>query len=1547
MVSDQDLDDDDFELPSTPHTIRFRNPIPPKPRIKHSSTIHSSQPKQQHRKQNTLPLKRKLPLSENGQEREQQPLSSQHNATTTVSEHSAIKVRKGLSLSLKKPTTKKPTSNITRNEHPVVKATVDNNGPQEPMSVSQTIYEDSKALIVLDSESEGEHEETKSSQCIPATSPELDLTTTQIGGVHPLIILSPSSTNSRRDNNNNLGEQSPSAFDMKCTQDSIIASSQGSDDEHQGNHLMGQQDYPTDGHIQSHTNRNGNLIAQNTERYEMHWSLSPDLSNPFLSDLVASPDSAMREHGSSALSTLEMTPGSTVPMDGDSPSMLEPQLTGSSFDPASDKDEALECVICGKMLAHLDRARIEYHINTCIDEQQVEQQTLRSLDLSSPLPKTPPSEGNFAGAQVDYLTRVKRCPICKQPWPLKGKGKAGSATQPKLARQKLEHMKRCAKVHNRTVQSLVYQIRLLKEQYERSIMLGTLMETDPAASSQDINDIENVRDCEELDSSTEGPSKKPVVWKAKASTITKKQVVSLSETADVDFASDAIVTTMHVPTPLRAPKLSKAQQLEQDQQDEGLQMALAISMSMESLQTGSTAGSRLVSPFNSSPYTAWPISHQKKDVSRKGSKRRRQTERERNETSVLPYAEVQHLIQANVQALLFPDSEDEATPPPMTSSQRSQEVGTPLQLNTPPWRPSRFSSISKRDLEPSLSQSSEPDATSPAKSLWKLSHLNDTQDIENFDLSISEIHDDDESRIQEDQGTNDEQTVSLDRERYSSRFMKRFIRLDSEGSEKGEGMVGLTESITGSFKVESEGQEESGSRQSDNKTFQISLKKEITSHLEAMVDQIQQAKLVAYEKILDSIKRHPIAAGLRSTEPPDIDISDEESELTSGDENSQGVDSYQAPSSPSLRYSNRFEIVTTSTISHDYHSTQHSESSMDRTSNIAPIGEAAVEIDETFEKVFEGPILENDNLDQYEEDIEQAQSAFMVYSPEATIAPPATPIRATNGLDTVDLEMADSPNTSFHSIKGEEDTSFSLRGISLPPPLDFAKFGFPNFLSEPTQSLSEPDLLPESPNQTAYSEDDQLLDNLDQIMATTPKRIGQVGGGSIGIAEKVPGRPKKTRAGLATPLSSTQQPKKNLLHGLPLLKSAAPATAETDNNDNHDSDTMDFEEPSGSQVISLPQMAPLPPSQATNATTPRTKSRVLNKPIPQTPSRATSTNSDRQNLSQLGETSNVSETAAMTPTGRRGRPPSKTPSKKKSTMVRRAEIYAAESAKAVASLRAQRTMPDYEKMSVPRLRLAATTFGLKSGRKRQLVDQLTAIWESVHADQNNEEAQKQNTDEREALDVQEAHDARDTREYNLVVNSDEGDEYLSDIFSDEEGATNYLQNRAKDKGKGKASMSLLQEVPSSQYSLAVDIDINLEHDTDRLSNVAESSTSHIRRRLLKSNAGPILGDTAESSVVSDQYENDEVEQIFRDDASEDEDEDSSSLTGVGSDDDIVSESQRESSETTPNLERQLYEFLNRATHFRKQFLILLTWSKFGKSAKHQISNVLANNFNDI
>jgi len=203
------------------------------------------------------------------------------------------------------------------------------------------------------------------------------------------------------------------------------------------------------------------------------------------------------------------------------------------------------------------------------------------------------------------------------------------------------------------------------------------------------------------------------------------------------------------------------QRLQDDQEDDSLQLCLAISRSMDHSEDGSatTQSSWSMAPLNS----------------RKGKGRRKVTEQEKSETSVLPLAEVQHLIQANVSALLFPED-----------SKRNSGTSNEFTEKTPPWPPSRFVGTTKADLELSISQSSETDPGSTKTTLWDLSRFKDEYRIDMLDLDSNHIKGG-SSRLDVDDNQDPLQPrssppVMTDRDQYVTRFMAQYLHRDKNTS---------------------------------------------------------------------------------------------------------------------------------------------------------------------------------------------------------------------------------------------------------------------------------------------------------------------------------------------------------------------------------------------------------------------------------------------------------------------------------------------------------------------------------------------------------------------------------------------------------------------------------------------------------------------------------------------------------------------------------------------------------------------------------------------
>ncbi|KAK3833471.1 MAG: hypothetical protein JOS17DRAFT_80293 [Linnemannia elongata] len=792
-------DDDDFDS-LTPRSIRLRSPTPPPKRpAPVSSSQHQRRPRQEQQQQQQQ--QQQSHTQQQSQQRQQQKhdqSQSTHNLKRPQSDRSqglsrptssqtpitaapsTSKPRTGLPLSLKKPAPKSnpssqvtpPQTNEVTTQSTMTYSTATVTPPRRLTKNSPKAREAAgkeAVMIVLDSESEGGSDIDSDRLIIPSTVfPEIALGSTQIGGV---LSTQPLSRTSSAQNHKRTTPIMKPCTQAHNTQESV-ASSQGSVGHCQEPDQL-DNCFPVD---KDPNPRSPTPVNQLDTRMdyaqdsEVQWSLSPKVKNPHLSDLVAATTISSSTSAESASSTTAPRSAEPIVVDDDDSNTYTHTTTSSINISITDTmqtddclpstlggDDIVECVVCGKPLTHLDSARVEYHINNCIDEQQQQQKQEQQADRL----RTPTSHGEFAGAKVDYLAKVKKCPICKLDWPSKGKAKAKTVTPIRKARQKVEHMKRCAKANKRTIQSVLYQVRLLKERFERSLVLGTPMES----ASQDV-ERELKSDEEERSSDETNPeeSQPKVRRKPKVNIMVKKQVVSLADSADVDFASDAIITTVNAPTVAQS-RLTKLERIHQDQHDDGLQMALAISMSM----CDNDSGSHSTAPGPSTTWTMAPV------VLRKGVKRRKQTERDRNETTVLPFSEVQHLIQNNVHSLLFPEVDNTA----VTGGSGDDESSTAVLMKTPPWGPSRFTGYAEdADVEINLSQTSEQSATSPSKSLWNLSHLKDTHGGDSLeDATMRGVREASVALVQAGSG------LPFDKEKYVTRFMRRYIRQDQDARE--------------------------------------------------------------------------------------------------------------------------------------------------------------------------------------------------------------------------------------------------------------------------------------------------------------------------------------------------------------------------------------------------------------------------------------------------------------------------------------------------------------------------------------------------------------------------------------------------------------------------------------------------------------------------------------------------------------------------------------------------------------------------------------------
>ncbi|KAF9318518.1 hypothetical protein BG003_011062 [Podila horticola] len=1489
-----DDDDDDFE-PSTPNTIRHRNVTLSQqpPRAKKSFQKYSgSQPSQslsQSKKQGSQPSMRP-PLSTLSIKATSATTSAKTEAPQSAGAEPSLKRKNGISLSLKKPPAMRSVDNAssTSNTSSTRESSNPFLSPSPPPSFTPTRKLVKETLIVLDSESEGNSDV----EVPPARSASIEMPVSRspqehqkIGGVSQF---SPKVQHKQPDDAPDAME--PKEDPVKYTQESIT-SSQGSvdhsrDQEHHG-HDYNISTVPENNNNDEYSN--GKAAEDNMDHYNTRWSMSPEISNPFLSDLVATPSRSAASSSISVTSSHYNDDSFTMPTFQDVYSPLDTQMEA----------ETTECVVCGKELSHLDSGRIAFHINNCIDEQQEEQTAIQSLDLDSSVQPSP-SQGEFAGARVDYLARVKKCPICKQDWPLKA--------QSRKARQKVEHLKRCAKVHKKSVQSLLYQMRLLKERYERSLALGTPMESDPveasqeAAKSADQNEEAVEESTQDQVSRSSAPKPKP-----KPTTV-PKQVVSLMDTADTDFTSDAIITTVHAPVPTR-PKQSKLTRLLDDQNDESLQLALAISMSMEGPDGGSASASRAGSPSGPGSATKWTLVPKVKGT----NKRRKRSEREMNETTILPYAEIQNLIQANVTALLFPE-EDIGTDV-MDPLDRQPKFHRGLQ--TPPWRPSRFASGSTSvppvtsELDANLSQSSEVSQTSPKTSLWSLSRLKDTDSISTLNLDgLNNERQDAQVEEGQEEPASGSPSTRFDRDQYVTRFMKEYLQREKDDRQSmsrtsssapvfipHDSNVVLDEEPRGqdnkyASPLWSVANERRTSMLEENQRKKQKAAQILESKIRQHLDELEEQILSSLEKYNEQVRRPKIPSPVKH-----ILVSEDEGEhgddgnRSNNDEQEHGMDmediantqdtldldDYPRPSSPLLRFSRRAEEEEKGTVapspSHvielhsdppvsDHYSFDYNQdisfdnnyspndnnlsprnrdySPGNNNYNIdpSPVGSATLELDRSME------------LGQVDELVDNV--GVLVYSP---------PVSPQNGITRV-------PPRSQRRYD-QSDTSFSSPP-QLPPPLDFAKLGFPGAADLTRVPVDEPELAPPPLDTQSILSPGLIGRRLDRM-----RTIGS-SNGSLDDADDFPEDNLQTSddtsrwRNVSTPKRKVRSRGRDTNHA---------------NGQNHD----DGDEVGDSEDI--PTRVPRRPKSAT-------KTRSI-APIERTTTSVTRYGADfmsranqfaaSQSQSQLEDT--IATAGALPSSSQAGLA---TPSRKKnkSSLDVRVEAMARESARLADNFRKQHQVPDYQSMTVAQLRQVAETFGLKSMKKNVLVGQLTEIWHKL-----NPNPKPRPEPEPELVE--------DDQDRDRDQDEDDGIPHVVNGTFDESSFGSSQGQRYTGKGKGRADD--YESVRSSRRHDAYTI---FSSDLDEGGEGSSGSESDL------------------DDDSNDEEEEDEDMDLDPENEGEGSYERLSrgGFGGGGPDgnddlDDLGKEDSEDREQTSPTLERRLLQFLNSRSNFRKQILL--------------------------
>ncbi|KAI7897718.1 uncharacterized protein BX663DRAFT_527313 [Cokeromyces recurvatus] len=101
------------------------------------------------------------------------------------------------------------------------------------------------------------------------------------------------------------------------------------------------------------------------------------------------------------------------------------------------------CIFCGKDLTHLDSlTRRQVHLNRCLDESMVPEQEQQQQQQQTEI---------FAGQDMPLLVTLEICPICYESFMQRG------------LRQKIVHLKQCAKQNQITVPELLKRIQYPNE----------------------------------------------------------------------------------------------------------------------------------------------------------------------------------------------------------------------------------------------------------------------------------------------------------------------------------------------------------------------------------------------------------------------------------------------------------------------------------------------------------------------------------------------------------------------------------------------------------------------------------------------------------------------------------------------------------------------------------------------------------------------------------------------------------------------------------------------------------------------------------------------------------------------------------------------------------------------------------------------------------------------------------------------------------------------------------------------------------------------------
>jgi hypothetical protein len=332
------------------------------------------------------------------------------------------------------------------------------------------------------------------------------------------------------------------------------------------------------------------------------------------------------------------------------------------------------------------------------------------------------------------------------------------------------------------------------------------------------------------------------------------------------------------------------------------------------------------------------------------------------------------------------------------------------------------------------------------------------------------------------------------------------------------------------------------------------------------------------------------------------------------------------------------------------------------------------------------------------------------------------------------------------------------------------------------------------------------------------------------------------------------------------------------------------------------------------------------------------TSSQAQNQTQ---TQSLSQTAPQTPTNKAARA--------------RAQEFAAAAARAVETLKAQESMPRYDMMSISTLRMLGVNFGLKATSKKMLSEQLTAIWERVHegipkADQQESEGvetESSNNGESSSRGVHfQQNDRRESDRDEPTARSspfldqdkktlsppspgyvdDTAPGYMSPILSDNDHTYDHIFDNDNhydtnyDMDYDNNYHNFDNDLQLGNHSRGYEYGLDNDASSDRGETFVNTKRGNRGGSTAKSggnsqhkessyNDGDNVDGGADGDYGSDGSDEDNFSQLSQDEDSHDGDDDmeeASDQEGLGI--------------TPPTLERQLFDFLSKASHLRKQYL---------------------------